>query len=61
MTGQVGHHHERSTEHSNEQDLLAGIVLRDLPANLPELVIDLLGCDQGLDVHPLTSLAKIET
>jgi hypothetical protein len=52
VPGQVGHHHEGAAKHADQQQLLSGVVLGDLPAHLGELLVDLLGGDQGLDVHP---------
>jgi hypothetical protein len=60
VTGQVGHHHERTPQHANEEQVLARIVLGDLLAHLGELGIDVIGGDQGLDVHPASSLAETE-
>ena len=60
MAGQVGHDHECATQHPDQEQVLAPVVLGDLPAHLGQLLGDLLGCDQGLDVHPLSSLARTE-
>jgi hypothetical protein len=50
--GQVGHHHDRALEHSDEDDLAPGVVGVDLGGELTDLLGDLLFRDQHrLDVR----------
>ena len=60
VTGKIGHHHECTSENCHKKQLLTRIILRDLLADFGQLGIDFLSCDQGLDVHPLSSLANTE-